>query len=225
MISDPDRVRTLLSEAAVPAVPQVTGPVGMAWLRAHVPRFTDGPEHARRRALLVAELEKLSPADLREQVRAIADRTLPHIEVLLKALGVKGIPVTTVDTIARHYQPHEPHSPEADAAVVQLVSALGGTADDVTAARICILVQSCAPIPALVTHARELATRDSNLDELIARTMREHPPLRSTRRTADGDLVELDIRQPGLGWGGGPHACPGREHAAALAAGILEGTR
>ncbi|WP_228814781.1 cytochrome P450 [Nocardia otitidiscaviarum] len=229
MITDPNRVREALRTMPVPTFPTATAATGMAWLRAHVPRFSEGPEHARRRALVIAELDRLSPTDLRHRVRTVADHPLPHIEVLLKALGLHHVPPATVAVIAAHYQPHEPDSPAADTAVDTLVARCGGTADDVTAARICVLVQACAATDTLVTHARALlarrAPRPWTPDELLVRTMIEHPPLRSTRRVIGGEQVEIELRHPEFSWGAGPHACPGRTHAIALAAGILEGAR
>ncbi|MGS2810278.1 hypothetical protein [Nocardia sp. MW-W600-9] len=47
------------------------------------------------------------------------------------------------------------------------------------------------------------------------------PPLRSTRRVVDGTVTELDLRHPGLGFGAGPHRCPGSAHALAIAGGVL----
>ncbi|MFC9993160.1 hypothetical protein [Nocardia sp. NPDC127526] len=223
-LTDPDQVRTALTEAPVPHAPPVRDPIGLAWLRAHVPRFCDGPDHARRRALVLAELDRLSPAGLRARARAAADRPVAHVEVLIEALALPGASVDAVKIVAAHYHPHEPGSPAADAAVAELVAACGGTADEVTAAKICVLVQACAATDALLANVRETETTGTP-DERIARTMHENPPLRSTRRVIDGELVELDMRHPGLGFGVGPHACPGREHAIALAAGILEGAQ
>jgi cytochrome P450 len=111
VITDPDRVRDALLNAPMPAVAQVGTPPGIAWLRARVPRFCDGPVHERRRALVEAELARISP-DL----------------------------------------------------------------------------------------------------------------LRRSRRVVDDELVELDLTQDGLGFGAGPHECPGREHAIAIATGIIEGS-
>ncbi|WP_306357111.1 MULTISPECIES: hypothetical protein [unclassified Nocardia] len=228
MITDPNRVREALRTMPVPTFPTATAATGTAWLRAHVPRFSEGPDHARRRALVIAELDRLSPTDLRHRVHAVTDHPLPHIEVLLKAMGLHHVPAATVAVIAAHYQPHEPDSTAADAAVDALVAACGGVADEVTAARICVLVQACVATDVLVTHARDLIARHTprswSPDEILARTMIESPPLRSTRRVIGGEQVELDLRHPGLGWGAGPHACPGRPQAIALAAGILEGT-
>ncbi|WP_067531474.1 hypothetical protein [Nocardia crassostreae] len=223
-LTDPDQVRTALHRAPVPHVPPVRDPLGLAWLRAHVPRFCDGPDHTRRRALVLAELDRLSPADLRARARTAAHLPLAHVQVLIDELGLPGASADAVKTIAAHYQPHEPDSAAADAAVVELVAACGGVADEATAARICVLVQACAATDALLANVRALDAAGTP-EERIARTMRENPPLRATRRVMDGELVELDMRHPGLGFGVGPHACPGREHAIALAAGILEGAQ
>ncbi len=70
MRTDPDQVRRTLIDAPVPVAPQVDTPIGVAWLRAHVPRFREGAEHRRLRALVEAELDRLSPADLRARARA-----------------------------------------------------------------------------------------------------------------------------------------------------------
>ncbi|WP_378739757.1 hypothetical protein [Nocardia brasiliensis] len=222
-ITDPDQVRAALIGAPVPAVPSVDAPVGIAWLRAHVPRFCDGAEHQRLRALVTAELDRLSPADLRERART-AVGPLPHVRALAEAIGMQDISVDAVALVAAHYQPFEPDDPAADEAVAALVAACGGAADDVAAARICLLLQACAATSALVANARQLDA-DGSAEEIIARTMHENPPLRSTRRVVDGEVVELDMRHPGLGFGVGPHACPGREHAIAVAAGIIEGSK
>ncbi|WP_203218288.1 hypothetical protein [Nocardia brasiliensis] len=219
--TDPDEVRRILIEAPVPVAPQVDAPIGVTWLRAHVPRFREGAEHRRLRALVTAELDRLSPAELRARART-AGGTLPHVRVLAEALGLQGISEETVALVAAHYQPHEPNSAAADAAVAELVDACGGVADDAKATRICLLVQACAATTALIANVRELDA-PGDVEERIARTMDENPPLRSTRRVVDGRLVELDMRHPGLGFGAGPHACPGRAHAVALAAGIIEG--
>ncbi|MEV6769387.1 hypothetical protein AB0N05_12260 [Nocardia sp. NPDC051030] len=219
LIGEPDRVRDALLYAAVPPVPAVESPVGIAWLRAHVPRFCDGDPHARRRALVIAELDGVSPAELRERAQTV-EGPLPHVLALAEALGLEKISTDAVQLVAAHYQPFEPDNPHADAAVAELVDALGGVPDEAMAARICLLVQACAATTALLTNAAKF---DGTTDERLTRTMAENPPLRATRRIVDGTLVELDLRHPGLGFGYGPHACPGRAHALALAAGILDG--
>lgn len=216
LITEPDRVREVLTSAPMPAVPRTAQAVGIGWLRADVARFCDGVDHDRRRALVVAELARLSPQVLRERVRTV-EGELPHVRVLAEALGIPDISVSAVAIAAAHYQPHEPDSAEADRAVAELVAACGGVADERTAARIGLLIQACQATGALVDNARRF---EGTADEVIARTMVEHPPVRRTRRVVDQELVEVDLT--GLGFGAGPHRCPGRDHALAIAAGIIE---
>ncbi|MFI9404155.1 hypothetical protein [Nocardia sp. NPDC052316] len=221
-ITAPEQVRAALINAPVPAVPRVDAPVGLAWLRSHVPRFAEGVEHQRLRRLVTAELDRLSPADLRQRARTTTG-PLPHVRVLAESLGLHNISTEAVALVAAHYQPYEPDNTAADDAVAELVTAISGVADDATAARICLLVQACAATSALIANARQLPVEDT-AEQIIERTMIENPPLRSTRRFINEAVVELDIRHPGLGFGAGPHACPGRAHAIAIAAGIIEGS-
>jgi hypothetical protein len=69
----------------VPPPPEPPGPVGtMTWLRASVARFSSGPDHARRRALVEAELARMDPVALREQAKVDEP-----VAVLAAALGIK----------------------------------------------------------------------------------------------------------------------------------------
>jgi hypothetical protein len=133
--------------------------------------------------------------------------------VLADALGLQVDPAD-VATVAAAYHPHTAVPPAADAAVARLVTACGGTADERTAARIGLLVQACAATAALVHAARE---RGAGVEEALL----ADPPVRFTRR--GGALV--DLASAGLPFGAGPHAFPGREHALALADGLLRGPR
>src|SRR5689334_7832355 len=73
-------VTILLDPAYVVPPAPAAGPVGtLAWLRASVPRFCEGAEHARRRALLQRRLARVSPESLR--------RPGDHVAVLAEALG------------------------------------------------------------------------------------------------------------------------------------------
>ena len=165
---------------------------GLAWLRCRVPRFCDGPEHARRRA----GVERL--------LRSLAVTPNSHLDptvVLLAALGLPAESSDDVDLVSTAYQPHAPQSPDADAALERLVAACGGRSD-ATAARICLLVQAHAAMRALVAHRRAGAAG---------------PPVPVTRRIApDGTVVEVDLTD--APFGRGPHACPGRALAEAWAA-------
>lgn len=86
------------------------------------------------------------------------------------------------------------------------------------------------------------------VEAVVVETLRHDPPVRATGRVArgvpDDVLLHLDLaaanRDPAvftnpdrfdpsrgdagrhLGFGAGPHACPGREHAVAIAAGIVD---
>lgn len=186
----------------VPPVPEAS-PGGVAWLRASVARFSSGATHQRRRALAVAELATVDPDALR--LRA-SDCAGGPVEVLAEALGLAAAVADDVALVAKSYQPHTTITQEADRAVDRLVEACGGVADEATANRIGLLVQACDATKALV------ATMVSG---------RTDPPVPITRRVApDGTLVEVDLAE--VPFGIGPHACPGRAHALALAAGLVE---
>jgi cytochrome P450 len=250
-ISGHDEVRAVLADPAfiVPPVPPVDSPVGIAWLRAHVGRFSSGAEHDRRRALAVAALSRLDPGDLRRDAReraAIALREggaveLVPVESLAAALELPAGLTTDVALAAAAYQPHvEADSDAADAAVARLVAACGGVADEATALHIGLLVQACAATAALIAGARRRDDRSLPVDDLLIATLRSDPPVPATRRVAaaaaqigakalaPGTLVTLDLtaqHDVELQFGSGLRPCPGRAQALALAAGILEAVR
>lgn len=204
-------VRAALDTSVVP-VPDAT--TGVAWLRAHVARFSTGEDHRRRRALAVAELDQVDPGELG---RRAAERGGHPVEVLADALGLP-VCVADVDLVAASYQPHSPLAPGADEAVSRLVEACGGAPDEATAARIGLLVQACAATSELVRAAAELGGDGA---ESVRAVLRDDPPVRFTRR--GGALV--DLASAGLPFGAGPHACPGQEHAIALAVALSSGER
>jgi cytochrome P450 len=228
----PPDVREILSDpryVVVPAAP--SGPVGtMAWLRASVSRFCSGADHARRRALVEAELARLDPAELRARARHARPTCL-----LAEALGVAApelvAVLAAVETISPFYLEGAPDGERAraDVAVATLVQALGP--DPETAVpRIAILVQAHTATESLIRNALALAREHPlPVDELLERTLRERPPVPGTRRVApDGRVVTLDFAEanrdggPPVTFGWGPRACPGAEHALALAAGAVE---
>ena len=175
--------------------PPLPGAAGLAWLRAHVPRFCDGPTHARRRALVDALLTGLTirPGPSHDPTAA-----------LLCALGLPEECAADVALVAGAYQPHAHQSAEADAAVERLVAACGPR-DETTAARICVLVQAHGAIRAL------LANRRNGLSG---------PPVPTTRRIApDGRTVEVDLTD--APFGRGRHTCPGRSMTEQLVGGIV----
>ena len=112
--------------------------------------------------------------------------------------------------------------------------------DEATAVRISLLVQASAATSALVAAALRRDDRGSSVDELLAATLRNDPPVPATRRIADraarigdrevemGTVVTLDLtadRDAELQFGSGLRPCPGREQALALAAGAIEALR
>jgi hypothetical protein len=214
-------------------VPAVTldAPQGtVAWLRASVARFSRGADHAARRARIVELLAGIDPEQLRPHAGA------GPVEALAEALGVPGV-ADDVRILAPAYLPPAEPDPDADAAVARLVTAFGGAYDDETAARISLLAQACAATTTLI--ARAAARRGDEPDvasaDLVARVLSDDPPATQTRRTASSPVRagELEIAAgetvrvalTGKPFGDGPHACPGREHAIALACGALDAAR
>jgi len=229
----PPDVREILSDpryVVVPAPPP--GPIGtMAWLRASVSRFCSGAEHGRRRALVEAELARLDPAELRAHARHARPTC-----VLAAALGVPEPDLArvldAVETISPFYLDGAPESERArtDLAVGTLVDALGPEPERAVP-RITILVQAHTATERLIAEAIDLAREAGPLpvEALLERTLRERPPVPGTRRVApDGTVVALDFTAanrdggPIVTFGWGPRACPGAEHALALAAGAIE---
>lgn len=179
------------SAFTVPQAPPAT--TGVAWLRSMVPRFSEGEAHARRRALVEHVLSECTVDPGPGESPTVA---------LLRALGLGREHAPDVDAVARSYQPHVEQSSAADDAVGRLVAALGGVADERTAARICVLVQGHAATAALVDQLRAGASG---------------PPVPTTRRLGpDGVEVEVDLTD--APFGAGPHACPGQDLALRLAA-------
>src|SRR5262245_12178263 len=163
---------------------------GITWLRSQVSRFANGDVHAGRRALVVALLDGIDPADLRQVAadRATASlavgessatiaRTVP-VAVLATALGIDGDVTDDVRVVARGYHPGSDAGPEGDAAVATLATACGGVADEATAARIAVLVQACDATAVLIDNAFVWAARrEAPTDRLLDETLRLDPPV------------------------------------------------
>jgi hypothetical protein len=184
------------------------GLAGMAWFRGAVVRFSRGAEHQRRRALAEGVLSGIDPQALRR--RAAQGHPGGVAGVLAEALGLTAEVAAgigeDVAAVAACYHPHTQVSREADEAVGRLVRAFGGVADEATANKIALLVQARDATNALA--AAMVAGRSD-------------APVPLTRRVApDGRLVEVDLS--GAHFGAGPHACPGRAHALALAEGAIQ---
>ncbi len=166
------------------------GETGLAWLRGHVVRFSDGDCHVRRRGLTEEIVHEVMQATF------VVSPTVS----LLRAMGTPDELADDVALVAASYQPHSPQNVEADAAADRLVEACGGR-DEEAAARVCVLVQGYAATEALIAGQREGS---------------EDPPVPTTRRVReDGTLVEVDLAD--AHFGRGPHRCPAGELARRLA--------
>ncbi|MFH9422964.1 hypothetical protein [Streptomyces sp. NPDC017529] len=239
----------------VPPVPQDVPAGSMAWLRAHVARFSSGDAHARRRAAAAARLGGPEAAGaLRDaartrteallrgpgpvEVMAQVARVVP-VEVLAAVLELLPVTVETaglVGEVARAYHAHGETVPAADAALARLVAACGGAWDEDTAARIGLLVQAYDATAGLIGNAARLmpahtatAPEGDPVAGLLDRALRVDPPVRGTLRAPAGGgapvRTSLVTADGALSFGAGAHACPGREHARALAAGVLDALR
>ncbi len=221
--------------------PVGTASSGIGWLRATVPRFSDGPTHRRRRAHAVAMLAALDPAALArdaatetmavlERIRQPVDlmstvaRPVP-VKVIGRALGVPDDDLTArVTAAARAYQPNHDNSrsvaeggddagPDADLVADAAVDGLAaGDLSEESAARIGLLVQACEATAALVRNGMRAGS--------VAAALRDDPPVPLTRRVRAGEVVPVDLR--GHPFGAGPHACPGQAHALAIASTMVD---
>jgi hypothetical protein len=191
----------------------------VAWLRDQVARFSRGDVHAARRVLVTEFLAAIDFDALRHS--ALTD----PVEVLATALGVPGV-AADVREVARVYLPPAEPDAAADAAVARLVAAFGGRFDVETANRIGLLAQACAATTTLIERAARLDS--GSAPQRVARVLRDDQPAVATRRTAveptgavaAGEMVTVSLTS--VPFGAGPHACPGREHAIAIACAVLE---
>ncbi|MEU4857957.1 hypothetical protein ACIG0C_00420 [Kitasatospora aureofaciens] len=233
-------VTAALADPALVPPPATPGPYGtVAWLRSAVARFSAGEPHAWRRALVLADLERLDPGELRVLAAGgfDPDLRLRVVRTLARALGLADPEAVARDVkaVARAYFEPAPDDPAADAAVARLLPAMGDDDPETAANRIGLLVQACEATATLVEHARRNGGGP-------AAALRDDPPIRAMRRSAArptevggtvvpaGVQVLLDLdaaREPGrepLAFGAPPRLCPGRSQALVIAEGILYGS-
>lgn len=216
MLSETSDVHAVLADDRFGVRPAEPGaPAGtVAWLRGSVSRFANGPEHDRRRALVVAELDRLDPAALRAAARdaaaaELADETLladdgaldaevvgrvarqaPAV-VLARTFGATDPDqvASAVGAVAAAYFPgaDEPAERAADAATADLMKLLPGSGPDEVVARITVLVQGYDATASLVAAALSLLPElaaDVPTDRLLAETAYRRPPVPALRRVA-----------------------------------------
>lgn len=209
-------------ELEVPEAPPVTEVGSVAWLRASVSRFVNGPVHERRRAHVIALLEGTDPGALREDAyrRACADdrpiveigRRVP-VATLAAALGAHD-PDAVADAVPDCAAGYFPTSDvavvsRADRATARLVELLRDPDLEITVARIAALVQGCDATAGLITAALNRLPSTLTSDDLVHHAALQTPPLRVMRRVATaevtvagqpiapGDVVVCDIEQAG----------------------------
>ncbi|MGW4520224.1 hypothetical protein [Amycolatopsis sp. NPDC004378] len=209
--------------APVPPVPVDVPAGGVAWLRATVARFSNGPDHARRRSLAVSLLADVDPDSLRDNaysrtseivaavetvdVMAVIARPVP-VGVLAEALGLPDVSAD-VTPVAAAYHPHVTPDAAAEAALGRLIAACGGPSEH-TAARIGLLVQACDATAGLIGNG---------IFARLSGKPAEQPVLR-TRRRVDG--ADVTVSLAGKPFGAGYRECPGSRHALAVATGVFQ---
>lgn len=172
-------------------------------------------------------------------VMATVARAVP-VAVLAAALGATdpaAAVAATAELAAALAPPLGAPAPvPADAAMSALARLLGEPTEEALTAAASLLFQAFDATAGLIGNAAARLGRPGTADGLLADTLRADCPVQLTTRLAAGP-VELPDRtvpagsrivvvvaaaESGLGFGAGPHACPGRHHALALAAGVLD---
>ncbi|HEV3001373.1 MAG TPA: hypothetical protein VGW75_11590 [Solirubrobacteraceae bacterium] len=214
-------IERILSDPSyeVPGVPEA--PAGLGWLRATASRFVDGERHARRRALVEAELAALDPDALRSDARARTEAALSEagervdvmaavarsvpLATLAAALGIGdaelGPAVADARLAGGAYLTGEGDA-AVDAAVERLRAALPRSGPEASAAAIAVLAQACEATAALIGNAFALAAREGgradDVDGLLAQTLRRSSPIRVMKRVSPaGETVVLDLDAAG----------------------------
>ncbi|SCL33279.1 Cytochrome P450 [Micromonospora rhizosphaerae] len=207
-------------DCAVPAAPE--GPPGtLAWLRSTVSRFSAPDRHPARRAIGVAALARIDPAELSAaaarrteaeldragdqlDVMARLARRVP-LEVLAAGLGLAdptgAWPAVAAVAAAYHPGAGPPAVRRADRAVSALLAMSPPAPPEVAANRIGLLVQACDATAGLIgAAARHLLPLPASAPtaDLLAEVLRLDPPVRATRRVTTA-AMRLGGREIGPG--------------------------
>lgn len=202
---------TLTSEAEVNRVladPRLR-PATQTGPRALMARFSTGPDHQRRRGLVLKELDLIDAAAVRSLAR---ERTLARVR------QAAGRPIEIMGALARRV-------PVAVLAAV-LRQHLPTSGDpEVASNRLGILLQARDATAGLIGNCVVLAGKTHPgvpVEALLAETLKLDPPVRNTRRFGEGTEFVLDLAAARLPFGAGPHRCPGRDLAIVIAAAVVE---
>src|SRR5262249_30650790 len=151
--------------------------------------------------------------------------------VLADQLGWPTVAVEDVAAVARGYLTRpsgdEAVDAAAHAAVARLVAAGGGAPPAHGAGPGGARVPSYEATAVLIRNAAAAGTGPP--EDVVATALVENPPTAQARRMATvdtridsvhigaGETVFVNIGEAGLPFGAGPHACPGADHARAIA--------
>lgn len=187
---------------------------GAQRLQAQMARFSDGEDHARRRALVQARLSGLSgleQASAQRTAGLLRARTTPFdvmplartvpVAVLAAALGFGEVqiePVTSLvaalcDALAPSVEPR-PLPDDIDVVAAELIEqlrALGSDDDEHVAAALSVLFQARDATAALIgaTLLAEMSQPNGSVDPWVESALRRDAPVQCTRRVALSDVV------------------------------------
>jgi cytochrome P450 len=227
-------VERVLHDAAfrTPPAPATLRPGAAADLRAAMARFSDGEAHGPRRAAVDAALAGLDTDALRAAAAEAARRrpaggaSAVTTEVLARAFGaadheVAGLVADVGRMVAVIFR-GEPSGPAADEAVARVVDRFAGHPAGAVAVA-SVLYQAHDATAGLVAALLAGRERGGNRSSAGVRTRRVAAADADVGGTpvAAGATVVLDLAAADLEFGAGPHRCPGREVAEAIAAGIV----
>lgn len=219
VVARPDDVVEALASPAL-RVPPLVPSVGEAVrLQARMARFSDGPEHLRRRALVEAVLPEVDGTEEAARRRTEAGvgrrttfdamslaRTVP-VAALAAAMGVVLADVGGVvelvgrlsDALAPSFSPL-PVPPHADAAALELeerLAPIGPWDDEHVAAAAGVLFQAGDATAALIGACVSSDDgTDGDPSHRIERVLHQHAPVQCTRRVAVDDVVLGGVAVP-----------------------------
>jgi cytochrome P450 len=242
-VASPDDAEAALSCPALvpPPAPPTLRPGPTAALRAAMARFSAGDAHRDRRAAVEAVVSSLDPAAVGRLAAAATGRRLTGepvdaladvafrvpTEALASALGARpaDLPGLVADTgrMVAVIGRGEPSRPASDAAVSRILARFADhPAGPVPVAS--LLHQNHDATAALIAATLVARHRGVPRRAAVAATVRvaTAPATLGMTTLAAGDRVVVDLESSGLEFGAGPHRCPGRAVAEAIAAAVVD---
>jgi cytochrome P450 len=212
-------------------------------------RWSNGSDHARCRTFAITALSPLQPKDLRVRARTLTLDLLPHttdltalartvpVEVLADALGfdepTKAARHQRLVSIA--FSPEDGLPPAVDAdidrSMTWLLASSGTPSREEAANRVALLHQCIDATAGLILNAyvhgvdhRDAEGEPDPSAALVTWALHHaRPVVHTTRIDQMGKPTAVSLA--GAPFGAGPHQCPGRDVAIALACGVLDGLR